>query len=163
MKTTLNAQAHRPAFNISRCSMLVCMLLLSPMYSTLPAQTNAPNSVNRSSFAGTWRGLCDDGKPFVLPTLSPTSNQIEGTISLGNLKFGSSTVSNSNSCTVANPADAAHSTTIKNATLDGNKLTFEYFRGQQIEVDLTHQGTAKLRFLGTPYEETSFVINKTSN
>jgi hypothetical protein len=163
MNTNLDPRAHRSAIKITRWSALVCMLLLSPMHPTLTAQTKAPTSVNRSSFAGTWRGLCDDGKPFVLLTLSPTSNQIEGTISLGNVKFGSSTVSNSNTCTVADPADAAHATTIKNAALDGSRLTFEYSQGQQIEVDLTHPGTAKLRFLGTPYEETSFVINKTSN
>jgi hypothetical protein len=162
MKTPVDTQPHRPAFKIRQSSVLACVLLLSPIHPTLAAQTNTQASVNPPSFAGTWKGLCNDGKPFVLLTLSPSSNQIEGTISLGNVKFGSSTVSHTNSCTVADPADPGHSMPIRNAALDGSKLTFDYARGQQIEIDLTRQGTARLRFLGTPYEESSFLIDKTS-
>ena len=37
-------------------------------------------------FAGTWKGICADGKPFVLLALRVTGSDVTGTISIGNIK-----------------------------------------------------------------------------
>ena len=51
---------------------------------------------------------------------------------------------------------------IENATLDGRKLTFKASRGPEIEMILTSEDTAKLRFPGTAMEDVSFEVYKTT-
>jgi hypothetical protein len=51
---------------------------------------------------------------------------------------------------------------IKNVAVDGQKLTFESSRGTQVEMILASEDTAKLRFPGTPMEDASFEIHKTT-
>ena len=106
--------------------------------------------------------MCPDGKAFILLELRSTVNKIDGSISLGNVSLANSGVNKGGSCTVTDPASPDHSAPINDAVVDGQKLTFASSRGQQVEVILTSQDTARLKFLGTPMEQTSFEIDKTT-
>jgi hypothetical protein len=48
---------------------------------------------------------------------------------------------------------------IKDATVDGQKLTFEASRGPQIEMILTGKDSAQIRFPGTALADASFEIH----
>jgi len=109
-----------------------------------------------------WEGVCQDGKPLVLLMIGSISNEIEGTISLGNVNFGNSAGNRTGTCTATDPASRDHSMPIKNALVDGQKLTFESARGLKFEMVLTSGDSAALRFLSTPMEDAAFDIHKKS-
>lgn len=109
-----------------------------------------------------WKGVCQDKKPFVLLTLRSTSNKIVGSVSLGNVQLGNSGENKGGICTATDPANREHAIPIENATLDGRKLTFKASRGPEMEMILTSDDTAKLRFPGTPMEDVSFEVHKTA-
>ena len=83
-------------------------------------------------------------------------------MSLGNVSLADSGANKGGSCAVTDPASPDHSTSIKAALVDGQKLTFESSPGPQVEIILTSQATAKLRYPGTPMEQASFEIHKTN-
>jgi hypothetical protein len=161
MKRFLSAQLRSGGSTINRRPLFLCVVLLGISSPVLLPQSDASGSVNnRAAFAGTWKGVCQDGKPFVFLTLRSTSSEIEGTISLGDVNLGNSAADKGGTCTATNPASRDHSMSIKNAAVDGQKLTFESSRGTQVEMILTSKDTAKLRFPGTPMEDASFEIHK---
>ena len=163
MKRCLSAHLSSCDFTIDLSPILLCVLLIAISAPLLWAQSDASGPSNAgAAFAGMWKGVCQDGKPFILLTLRSTSNEIEGTMSLGNVSLGDSAGNKVGSCTATDPASRDHSTSIKDVVVDGQKLTFESSRGPQVEITLTSRDTAKLRFPGTPMEDASFEIHKAS-
>lgn len=161
MKRYLRAHLSKHHSGIAPSPLLICVLLIAVLGPLLQAQTNASRPSNAGpAFAGMWRGVCQDGKAFVLLTLKSTSNEIEGTISLGNVSLGSSAENKSGTCTATDPASPDHSASIKDAVVVGQKLTFQSSRGPRVEIILTSRDTAKLSFPGTPMEDASFEIHK---
>jgi hypothetical protein len=142
MKRYLNAHLSNRDSAIDPLPLLICVLLIAVLGPLLQAQTDASGLSNAGApFAGRWKGVCQDGKAFVLLTLRATSNQIEGTISLGNVNLGNSAGNKSGTCTATDPASRDHSTSIKDAVVDGQKLTFQSSRGLQVEIILTGRDT----------------------
>jgi hypothetical protein len=163
MQRCLSSQLRRCASTVHLSPMLLCVLLITTSAPLLRAQSDASHtSDTRAEFSGMWRGVCQDGKAFILLTLRSASNQIDGTVSLGNVTLGQSAGNNGGTCTATDPASRDHSTSIKNAVVDGQKLSFESSRGPQVEMILTSRDTARLRFPGTPMEHASFEIHKES-
>jgi hypothetical protein len=160
MKSHFNAFRSDVDSAVKLSPLLVCVLLIAASGPLLQAQCNGSNG--GALFAGTWKGVCQDGKAFILLELRSTANKIEGSMSLGNVSLADSGANKGGSCTVTDPASPDHSASIKDAVVDGRKLTFESSRGQQVEVILTSQDAAKLKFPGTPMERTSFEIHKTT-
>jgi hypothetical protein len=141
---------------------LVCVLSIAASGSFLQAQSNGSSSNSDTLFAGAWNGVCLDGKPFILLDLRSTANKIEGSMSLGNLSLADSGASKGGSYAVTDPTSPDHSTSIKDALVDGQKLTFESSPGPHVEIVLTRQHTAKIRFPGAPMEQAWFEISKTN-
>jgi hypothetical protein len=163
MKRCLSAHLSNCDSTIDLTPMLLCVLLIAISAPLLRAQSDVSGPPNAgAAFAGMWKGVCQDGKAFILLTLRSTSNQIEGTISLGNVSLDDSAGNKGGTCTATDPASRDHSTSIKDVVVDGQKLTFESTKGPQVEIILTSRDTAKLRFPGTPMEEASFEIHKAS-
>lgn len=107
--------------------LLACVVLIGASGTILRAQAHPSSPSNNSAaFAGSREGTCQDGKPFVLLTLRPTTDDIEGTISLGNVNLGNSPENKGGTCTTTDPASPGHSMPIKHALVDGQKLTLEF-------------------------------------
>jgi hypothetical protein len=130
-------------------------LLCAQIKATSASSSGAP-------FAGIWKGVCQEGKAFILLDLKFVSNKIEGSVSLGNVSLGDPGSVKSGTCTVTDAATRDHSTSIKDAVVDGPKLTFDSLPGPQVEIVLTSPDIGKLRFPGTPMETASFEIHKTT-
>jgi hypothetical protein len=162
MKSHFNAFRSDFDSAVKLSPLLVCVLWIAATGPLLQAQSNGSSANGGALFAGTWKGVCQDGKAFILLELRSTANKIEGSMSLGNVSLADSGANKGGSCTVTDPASPDHSAPIKDAVVDGQKLTFESSRGQQVEVILTSQDTARLKFPGTPMEQTSFEIHKTT-
>jgi hypothetical protein len=155
MKRCLNSQLRNCISTVHLSPTLLCVLLIAISAPVLRAQSDAGGA-----FAGRWKGVCQDGKAFILLTLRSTSNEIEGTVSLGNVSLENSAGNEGGTCTATDPASRDHATSIKDAVIDGQKLTFESSRGPQVEITFTSRDTARLRFPGTPMEHASFEIHK---
>lgn len=141
------------------CSVLLILLLIP----VLRAQNQASNpAANKAAFAGMWKGVCQDGKPFALLTLRAAANRMDGTMSLGNTVFGNPS-GKTGTCSVTDPANEEHSKAIKNAVIEGQKLTFETSSGQQVEMILASDKTARLEVMDTPMQDAIFEIHKTAN
>ena len=163
MKRWLNSRLRICASTLGLSPMLLCVLFVAISAPLLQAQSDASGTSGaRAAFSGMWKGVCQDGKTFILLTLRSTSNEIDGTVSLGNVALGDSAGSKGGTCTSTDPASRDHSMSIKDAVVHGQKLTFECSRGPQVEMILTSRDTAMLRFPGTPMENASFEIHKES-
>lgn len=163
MKRPLSSRLSMCASSVDLAPMLLCVLLVAISSPLLQAQSDALSPTDaRAAFSGMWKRVCQDGKAFILLTLRPTSNEIDGTISLGNVDLGNSAGNKGGTCTATDPASRDHSMSIKDTVVDGQKLTFDSSRGPQVEMILTSRDTARLRFPGTPMENTSFEIHKES-
>ena len=110
--------------------------------------------------AGDWVGICQDGKPFLLLKLTPATNGYTGSISLGNAKITSPPSATNGSCTVNDPASPEHAMKIARAWMAGETLTLDSDRGQEYEMRLTGNDTAKLRFIATNRDESWFALRR---
>jgi hypothetical protein len=110
-----------------------------------------------SSFAGNWRGICQDGKPFVVLTLKVDGNDLVGDISIANMSGD-----NGQCVAVTDPPSPEHAMKISGATLAGPILSFRASSHAQFTMALDDAKTAKLRFLGTPVEDSPWRLTKTS-
>ena len=66
--------------NLARKIALLSPLFLLQML-VAPAFANPDDSL--SKFAGTWKGICQDGRTFVVLTLRLNQDQLDGTVSIG--------------------------------------------------------------------------------
>lgn len=140
---------------------VLCLGSVGPLVCNLSAQADAAALPNPTVFAGTWKGVCQDGKPFVLITLRFVANKVEGTISLGDIHLGNPATNGAGTCTATTPANAEHSMPILSAMVDGKRLVFDS-RGPQLEMILTGETTAQLRFPSESMAASYFEIRKAS-
>jgi hypothetical protein len=143
---------------LTGCALILSAVLAGLLAVPLSAQTDAA-AVSIESFAGTWTGLCQDGKPFVILSLHVVSNKIEGTVSIANANYGGSS-SNGASCTVQDPASPDHAMPILRTVVEGKKLTMDT-RGPQVQIVLTGKDAARLSFPTEDNAEAFFEIHKT--
>src|SRR6266478_5540571 len=70
-------------------------------------------------FAGTWKAVCADGKPFVLLTLRVTGSDVTGTISIANIK------GDEGQCAiVVDPPSPNHAMKVTDAQMKAKVLAF---------------------------------------
>src|ERR1700735_111239 len=115
---------------------------------TQAAQNSAPDEGLRS-FAGTWRGLCQDGNPFVILSLKVNGRDLTGDISMAHMNGD-----NGQCTTVIDPPSPQHAMKISGVKVEGKTLSFQGSPRARFEVSLAGARTAKLKFLGTPVEDT---------
>jgi hypothetical protein len=64
---------------------IVVAVALLTAASTLLAQ-NSGTGDTLSSFAGTWRGICQDGNPFVILSIRVSEKDLAGDVSIANMQ-----------------------------------------------------------------------------
>ena len=137
---------------------------MGPSAFNLSAQSDTARPANAptaASFAGTWKGVCQDGKPFVLITLRFVANKVEGTLSLANVKLGDPAANGAGACTATDPVTADHSIPILRTMIAGNRLVLDS-QGPELEMILTGESTAQLKFPGESTAATYFNIRRVS-
>lgn len=138
-------------------AMLPLPLLIAGLFAQSPQrpvpEENSATSLKR--FVGTWKGLCADGKEFVVLTLTQAGNEIGGTISLGNFKGDEGQCAR-----VVDPPTPAHAMKVSDAQLRGADLAFKGRGGTAFEMSIAGTGGARLKFLGSPVEDNPWELKK---
>lgn len=131
---------------------LIFLLGLSVLSCSAAAQQANKDPLAR--FAGTWQGQCQDGRTFVVLALEPHGNQLDGTVSIGNMHGD-----DEGACMlVTAPPTPEHSQKISNAVADHNVLSFNGSKrpdGSPTRFELTETAAdkAELKLLDTPVEK----------
>ena len=125
--------------------------------STLLAQNGGADGT-LSSFAGTWRGICQDGNPFVILTIKVSGKDLAGDISIANMNGG-----NGQCAKVIDPPSPEHAMKIDDAKVEGNTFSFQGSPKARFEMSLVDAQSASLKFLGTPAEETPWQLVKSAD
>jgi len=116
------------------------------------AFANPDNSLTK--FAGTWKGTCQDGRTFVVLTLQLNHDQLDGTVSIGNMHGD-----DEGACMlVTAPPAPEHAQKVNHAAVANGVLSFN---GSQrpdgsfthFELKQTEEGKADLKLLNTPVEK----------
>ena len=133
---------------------LAGILLLEP-----PAQMAQDRSQQDTlqAFAGTWNGICADGKPFVVLTLRITGGDVTGTISLANIKGDEGQCAG-----VVDPPNPNHAMKITDAQLNAKVLAFKGNQRAQFEMTLVGANGARLKFLDTPVENIPWELTRSN-
>lgn len=114
-----------------------------------------------SKFAGTWKGICQDGRTFVVLTLKVNQDQLDGTVSIGNMHGD-----DEGACMlVTAPPVAEHAQKISHTAIADGTLSFN---GSQrpdgtptlFELKQTEEGKADLKLLNTPVEKHPWLLVK---
>ena len=149
-------------FSAVVAAIILCRGWIGPLQPELRGQIMAGAAPTpAASFAGTWKGVCRDGKPFALITLRFAANKVEGTVSLGNVDLGSPTPNGAGTCTARDPATADHSMPVLRTMIAGNRLILDS-RGPELEMILTGEGTAQLKFPSESMAASYFEIRRVS-
>jgi hypothetical protein len=109
-------------------------------------------------FVGTWKGVCADGKDFVVLTLTQTGGaSLEGSIRLANMRGG-----DDGACaTVVDPPSERHALTVTDAKLNGSILTFRGSKRMEFEMSVEAGDNAALKFIGTASEDNPWKLKRT--
>jgi len=110
------------------------------------------------SFAGTWRGICQDGHPFVILTLKVNGKDLVGDISIANM-----TGDNGQCVAVTDLPSPEHAMKISGAKVTDAILSFHASSHAQFRMALDDAKTAKLKFLGTPVENSPWRLTRIAN
>jgi hypothetical protein len=132
---------------------LVAAFFVSPPLQM--AQEKGRDRAPLSSFVGTWKGVCADGKEFVVVTLNQNGADISGTVSLGNMQG-----EDGQCATVVNPPSPQHAMKISDAQLRGTLLAFKGSQRAEFEMTIVDTESARLKFLRTPVEEKPWELKK---
>jgi len=130
--------------------------LLSPLLllQVVLASAFAHPDDSLSKFAGTWKGTCQDGRTFVVLTLQANQDQLDGTVSIGNMHGD-----DEGACMlVTAPPVPEHAQKVGHAAVANGVLSFH---GSQrpdgtptlFELKQTEEGKADLKLLNTPVEK----------
>ena len=133
---------------------LSCVALLpSQERPSTGAQVGSPRQ-----FVGTWKGVCADGKDFVILTFTQAEGaSLEGTIRLANMRGG-----DDGSCvTVVDPPSEKHELTVTDARLNGSTLTFKGSKRMEFEMSVQAGDNARLKFIGTASEDNPWKLKRT--
>lgn len=135
------------------------LLLLVGVAAVAQQSADAERDRNtQRSFVGTWKGVCADGKDFIIVTLVQTeAGNLEGSIRLANMRGGD----DGHCQTVVDPPSDEHALKVTDARLQGSTLAFK--GSKRMEFEMTTQGTqdARLKFLGTASEDNPWPLKRT--
>jgi hypothetical protein len=123
----------------------------------LPAQNNTADQP-LVDFAGTWRGICQDGNPFVILSIKVSGGALAGDITIANMQGG-----NGQCATVIDPPSPDHAMKIDGARVRGNVFSFQGSQKARFEMSLAGTQTARLKFLGTPVEDAPWKLVKSAD
>jgi hypothetical protein len=137
--------------------LFVAAAILAMLPLTLSVQSSAADQP-LTDFAGTWKGICQDGNPFVILTIGVSGGALAGDISIANMQGG-----NGQCATVTDPPTAEHAMKIDGAKVQGNTLSFQGSPKARFEMSLVDTQTARLKFLGTPVEDTPWKLVKSGD
>jgi len=126
--------------------------------SALLAQ-NSGTGGTLSSFAGTWRGICQDGNPFAILSVRVSGKDLVGDISIANMQGDG----NGQCAKVNDPPSPQHAMKIDGAKVEGNVFSFQGSPKARFEMSLVDTQTARLKFLGTPIEEAPSQLVKSAD
>jgi len=107
-----------------------------------------------SKFAGTWKGTCQDGRTFVVLTLQLNHDQLDGTVSIGNMHGD-----DEGACMlVTAPPAPEHAQKVDHAAVGNGVLSFNGSKRPDgsvthFELKQTEEGKADLKLLNTPVEK----------
>jgi hypothetical protein len=119
------------------------------------AQEKMGQVENLRPFAGMWKGICEDGNPFVVLTLKISEGELIGEISLANMKGEDGQCAH-----VVNPPSPEHAKKIDGAKVRNKTFSFSGSSSMQFEMSLDGTQGARLRLLGTPVEDTPWRLRK---
>ena len=137
--------------------------LLSPLLllQIVVASSFANPDDSLSKFAGTWKGTCQDGRTFVVLTLQVNQDQLDGTVSIGNMHGD-----DEGACMlVTAPPVPEHAQKVSHAAVANGILSFN---GSQrpdgtptlFELKQTEEAKADLKLLNTPVEKHPWLLLK---
>ena len=124
------------------------------------AQTNASNDA-LMKYAGRWESKCQDGRTFVVVDLRPDGNEINGSVSIGNMHGD-----DEGACMlVTAPPVPEHALKIGQASLHNGVLDFtasQATSGKPLHFEFKQSGQDKadLKLLGTPVEQHPWPLEK---
>jgi len=136
---------------------IVVMAALLTAANSLFAQNGGADGT-LSSFAGTWRGICQDGNPFVILSIRVSGQDLVGDISIANMNGG-----NGQCAKVIDAPSPEHAMKIDVAKVEGNVFSFQGSPKARFEMSLVDAQSARLKFLGTPAEETPWRLVKSAD
>jgi hypothetical protein len=142
-----------------RVSFLIFLLGLTALYYSAAAQQ--PNQASLSQFAGTWQGQCQDGRTFVVLAVQLRGNQLDGTVSIGNMHGD-----DEGACMLVTALPTPeHAQKISNVAANGNVLSFNGSKrpdGTPTRFELTETAPdkAELKLLDTPVEKHPWLLVK---
>lgn len=140
------------------CSLYWLPMLLTVLF-VLPAaewaQTGSGDGTSLNRFEGNWKGICADGKPFVLLTLRHEAGAMTGTLEIANMQ-GSEGQCES----VTDPPSKDHAMHVSDSRVNGKALTFNGSANAKFEMTTAGPNSARLKFLGTPVEENPWTLER---
>jgi hypothetical protein len=134
--------------------LFVTLLLLAALSWTIQAQ-NPGADASLASFAGTWKGICQDGNPFVILSITLSGRDLLGDISIANMHG-----ENGQCETIIDAPSPQHAMKISGARVDGGILSFQGSEKARFEMSLSGAQAAKLKFLNTPVEDKPWQLVK---
>lgn len=137
--------------------LFVTAAVLAAFPTAVWAQSNAADQP-LADFAGTWRGICQDGNPFVILSIKVSGGTLAGDISIANMQGG-----NGQCATVNDPPSPEHAMKIDGAKVQGNVFSFQGSPKARFEMSLVGGQNARLKFLGTPVEDTPWKLVKSAD
>ncbi|MBX9603886.1 MAG: hypothetical protein K2X35_22960 [Bryobacteraceae bacterium] len=127
----------------------------------LPSQERPSSGAGSGSFrpfVGTWKGVCADGKDFVILTFTQVEGAgLEGTVRLANMRGGD----DGDCATVVDPPSEKHALTVTDTKLSGSTLTFKGSKRMEFEMSVQTADNARLKFIGTASEDNPWKLKRT--
>jgi hypothetical protein len=143
----------------TRVGSLIFLSGLTVLFHSAAAQQ--PNKDALAQFAGTWQAQCQDGRTFIVLALQPQRDQLDGTVSIGNMHGD-----DEGACMlVTAPPTPEHAQKITNAVANRNMLSFNGSKrpdgsSTRFELTQTAPDKAELKLLDTPVEKHPWLLVK---
>lgn len=120
-------------------------------------QSFSSNERALKAFLGTWKGVCADGKDFVVVTFTQLEGgTLGGSVRLANMRGGD----DGQCATVVDPPSDKHALAITDAKLSGSELTFRGAKRTEFAMILQKGNDALLKFIGTASEDSPWKLKR---
>lgn len=120
-------------------------------------QDSEPAAGSLKPFLGLWKGVCADGKDFVIVALEQGDDgALGGTIRIANMRGGE----DGQCTTVVDPPSEKHALKVSGGKIIGPALRFQGAKRLEFEMTVLDAGTAKLIFVGTASEENPWKLER---
>lgn len=135
---------------------LIALNCVPPMASQERRQPGSDDAALHR-FQGTWKGVCADGKDFVVVILTQIeAGGLGGTVRLANMRGGD----DGQCATVVDPPSEKHALAVTDAKLSGSTITFRGGKRTEFAMSLQNGMDAHLRFIGTASEDHPWKLRK---